>query len=193
MDMTHSGNSNEIRWYAGVPVGSNPLILLDFFTIMVISAVLCWGILLLAQFYFDGHVALPHLYGAAVIAFDLCLLFSAFYVIVSFIVMRNGYVARYRLDMTGAHCENIKCRPKATVPGFFHFCCYPVAEPQTYSRCVEKHVSWADVSSFAELRSLRVLILKGRRGTLMRIYCPDSQKYETVLTFLNDRIASERS
>ena len=189
MALTEKWRKHEIRWCAGVPVGTNPLILLDFLTILIIIALLCWGILLAAQFYFDGHVEPVHLYGAAVIAFDLCLLSTVFYAIVCFIVMRNSYAALYRLDEAGAHCDNLKCRPVSLDRKLFHICSYPVEEPNGYDRSVEKHVSWDEVANYVELRSLRVLLLKGRRGTLMRIYCPSKECYSAVLTYLTEKLA----
>ena len=73
-----SRSRDELRWSAGVPVGTNPLILLDFFTIMAVVFLLAWLILLAAQFYFDGFVQMQHVRGAAVVALDLCLLCAVF-------------------------------------------------------------------------------------------------------------------
>ena len=66
---------------------------------------------------------------------------------------------------------------------------FPVEPPQSWSKSVEKQVTWADVTDVTELASLRVLLLKGRRGTLMRVYCPDGETYAAALRFARERIS----
>ena len=180
---------DELRWTSGVPVGTNPLILLDFLTIEAVVFLLSWLILLAAQFYFDGFVHLSHVRGAAVIALDLCLLCALFYVVVAFVVLRNRYAAVYRFDENSARCENLKCFSKAADSALVHVRAFPVEPPQSWSKSVEKQVTWADVTDVTELASLRVLLLKGRRGTLMRVYCPDGETYAAALRFARERIS----
>ena len=184
-----SRSRDELRWSAGVPVGTNPLILLDFFTIMAVVFLLAWLILLAAQFYFDGFVQMQHVRGAAVVALDLCLLCAVFYVVVAFVALRNRYAAVYRFDASGAHCDNLKCFPKAVKGAFLRFRAFPIEPPQSWSKSVDKHVPWGDVTEAAELASLRVLLLKGRRGTLMRVYCPDDATYAAALRFAQEKIS----
>ena len=172
----------ELSWRVGVPVGSNPLILLDFASILVVAFLLAWLVLLAAQFYFG-----------AIVAFDFCVLLAIFYAVVCFLVMRNRYAALYRFDRTGAHCDNLKCYPKALSRKALHCLCYPIEPPPFSARSVEKHVGWGDVTRAAELRSLRVLLLKGKRGTLMRVYCPDRESYAAALRFAEAKIAAERT
>ena len=179
-----------LRWTAGVPVGTNPLILLDFFTIEAVVFLLSWLILLTAQFYFDGFVRLSHVRGAAVIALDLCLLCAVFYIVVAFVVLHNRYAAVYRFDENSARCENLKCFPKAAGSAFLRFRAFAVEPPQSWSKSVEKQISWGDVTGVTELASLRVLLLKGRRGTLMRVYCPDDEIYAAALSFARKRISA---
>ena len=185
-----SRSRDGLRWTAGVPVGTNPLILLDFLTIEAVVFLLAWLILLAAQFYFDGFVHLSHVRGAAVIGLDLCLLCAVFYVVVAFVVLRNRYAAAYRFDENGARCENLRCFPRALGSAFLRFRPFAVEPPQSWSKSVEKQVSWADVSEAAELPSLRVLLLKGRRGTLMRVYCPDAETYAAALRFACEKISA---
>ena len=183
----------ELSWRVGVPVGSNPLILLDFASILVVAFLLAWLVLLAAQFYFDGFVTAAHVWSGAIVAFDFCVLLAIFYAVVCFLVMRNRYAALYRFDRTGAHCDNLKCYPKALEWKALHCLCYPIDPPPFSPRSVEKHVAWSDVARVAELRPLRVLLLKGRRGTLMRVYCPDGGTYAAALRFVEAKIAAEQA
>ena len=183
-------SSPALRWSAGVPVGTNPLILLDFFTIMAVVFLLAWLILLAAQFYFDGFVQMQHVRGAAVVALDLCLLCTVFYVVVAFVALRNRYAAVYRFDANGAHCDNLKCFPRALQGAFLRFRAFPIEMPQSWSKSVDKHVPWGDVNEASELASLRVLLLKGRRGTLMRVYCPDDETYAAALRYAQEKLSA---
>ena len=183
----------ELSWRVGVPVGSNPLILLDFASILVVAFLLAWLVLLAAQFYFDGFVTAAHVWSGAIVAFDFCVLLAIFYALVCFLVMRNRYAALYRFDRTGAHCDNLKCYPQALSRKALHCLCYPIEPPPFSARSVEKHVGWGDVTRFTELRSLRVLLLKGKRGTLMRVYCPDPESYAAALRFVEAKIAAEQT
>ena len=183
----------ELSWRVGVPVGSNPLILLDFASILVVAFLLAWLVLLAAQFYFDGFVTAAHVWSGAIVAFDFCVLLAIFYALVCFLVMRNRYAALYRFDRTGAHCDNLKCYPQALSRKALHCLCYPIEPPPFSARSVEKHVGWGDVTRVVELRPLRVLLLKGKRGTLMRVYCPDRESYAAALRFVEAKIAAEQT
>ena len=71
-----------LRWFAGVPLGTNPLILLDFFTLLAIAWVVSWGALVATQFVLGGYVDVSHYKGAAVVASYLSLIFIGFYGVV---------------------------------------------------------------------------------------------------------------
>ncbi len=176
-----------LAWYAGVPLGSNPLILLDFLSLLAVSFMICWFVVLASQFYFDGYVERAHLWGAAVIAADLCFLFTIFYAVVCFIALRNRYAAHYRFDENGVSCDNLRTFPRALEWKILHFRAYPIVEPRDYSKNISKHTAWDDVTRVTELPELRVLVLRGRRGTLQRVYCPDEKIYAAAREFILER------
>ncbi|MGI6074985.1 MAG: hypothetical protein ACOYD9_01270 [Pyramidobacter sp.] len=176
-----------LQWYVGVPIGSNPLILVDFATALVVTFLLCFLVILAAQFYFDGYVGGAHLRGAAIISADLCLLLCVFYAVVCFIALRNRYAAQYRFDVNGARCNNLKAYPKPKVKKALHFRCYPIEDQREFSKNVERHVHWEDVTRVAELPELGVLTLKGRRGMLLRVYCPDEKTYRSAREYLKSK------
>lgn len=175
-----------LDWYIGVPLGSNPLILLDLVSLLAVAFVLCWVVLLAAQFWFDGFVELGHLWAAAIVAAHLCLLFTAFYVIVCFVVLRNRYAAQYLFDYEGARCHNLRCFPRALERRLLHCRPYAIEPPSDVTKSIEKFVPWTDVTQVTEIKELSVFVLRGRRGSLMRVYCPDGL-YGPARQYVRDR------
>ena len=175
-----------LRWYVGVPVGSNPLILLDFATALIVTFLLGWLVILIAQLYFDGYIGLSHLRGAAIVSLDLCFLLCIFYAVVCFVVLRNRYAALYRFDVNGAHCDNMRAYPKALKRCFIHFRCYPIEPQREFSKNVERQARWGDVTKITELPELGVLVLRGKRGMLLRVYCPDENIYRSARNYIRN-------
>lgn len=180
-----------LRWAVGVPLGSNPLIILDFLSILVIVWLISWMALLIAQFYFDGFVHLQHLKGAAVLASDLSALLTIFYLGVCFLMLRNRYAAVYRFDENGIFCDNLKTFPRALKWKPLHFRCYPIKDPDESGKKVSKHISWHEIVKAPKLAELRVIFLKGKRGTLLRIYCPTEEIMNEAAERIHERILHE--
>ena len=188
MSSLSDGDTNkQLRWFVGVPLGTNPLILVDLVTVLAIA----WGVsflaLLLLQFALGGYLAPDHLGAAADLSSYLTLVFVALYLVICFFIMRNHYAALYRFDSSGIYCENMRAHPRALDKALFRFRAYPI-EPQRESiRSVEKRAGWRDVTRVQQLKDLRVLILKGKRGTLMRVYCPDDHIFNEALAFIQEK------
>jgi hypothetical protein len=183
-DKKKKDETPSLQWYVGVPLGSNPLILLDFASALAVTFMLGWLVILIAQLYFDGYIGLSHLRGAAIVSMDLCFLLCIFYIVVCFGVLRNRYAAQYRFDVNGAHCDNMRAYPKALTRRLLHFRCYPIEPQREFSKNVERHTHWADVTKITELPELGVLVLRGRRGMLLRIYCPDEKIYRSAREYI---------
>lgn len=179
-----AGKETPLQWYVGVPIGSNPLIFVDFVTALIVTFSLSFLVILAAQFYFDGYIGEAHLRGAAVISADLCLLLCVFYAVVCFVALRNRYAAQYRFDVNGALCDNLKAYPRARVKKLLHFRCYPIEDQREFSKDVQRHVHWEDVTRVVEFPELGVITLKGRRGMLLRVYCPDEKIYRSAREYL---------
>ncbi|MGI6075398.1 MAG: hypothetical protein ACOYD9_03415 [Pyramidobacter sp.] len=176
-----------LRWYTGVPLGTNPLILLDFFTLLAIAWVVSWAALIATQFVLGGYVNLTHYKGAAVVASYLSLIFIGFYVVACFLITLNRYAALYRCDDNAIFCENMRCNPKALERRLLRFAPYPIEPVRTPIRSVSRRVLWKDVGKMQNIDALRAIVLKGKRGTLMRVYCPDEKIYSQALEFIAGR------
>jgi len=176
-----------LRWFTGVPLGTNPLILLDFVTLLAIAWVVSWGALVATQFVLGGYVDVSHYKGAAVVASYLSLIFIGFYGVICFIITRNRYAALYRCDRTAILCENMRCAPRALERRLLRFAPYPIEPVRSSIRSVERRALWKDVTKVQKIDTLRVIVLKGKRGTLMRVYCPDDRLYADALAFVTER------
>ncbi|MDY4031882.1 MAG: hypothetical protein SOY64_02275 [Pyramidobacter sp.] len=176
-----------LRWFVGVPLGTNPLILLDFSTLLAIAWVVSWGALVATQFVLGGYVDISHYKGAAVVASYLSLIFIGFYGVICFIITRNRYAALYRCDRAAILCENMRCAPRALERRLLRFAPYPIEPVRDPIRSVERRALWKDVTKVRKIDDLRVIVLKGKRGTLMRVYCPDEKIYAEALAFVAER------
>ncbi|RKJ78894.1 MULTISPECIES: hypothetical protein [unclassified Pyramidobacter] len=176
-----------LRWFVGVPLGTNPLILLDFITLLAIAWVVSWGALVATQFVLGGYVDVSHYKGAAVVASYLSLIFIGFYGVICFIITRNRYAALYRCDRAAILCENMRCAPRALERQLLRFAPYPIEPVRAPIRSVERRALWKDVTKVRKIDDLRVIVLKGKRGTLMRVYCPDGKIYAEALAFVAER------
>ena len=180
------GNKS-LRWYTGVPIGTNPLILMDMATILAIL----WGaaaltVTLLQIFFGDALTAL-HLQGAVLFASYLVLLGGGVFLAVSFLLLQNRYIALYRFDDEGAYCESMR-RGKGPLAESLHWRPFPVKPLNGPARTAKKSVPWGDIQRAELLEGMRVILLKARRGTALRVYCPDSRICSEALRFAEEKI-----
>lgn len=184
---SESSGEKQLRWFVGVPLGTNPLILLDFGTLLIIAWGVSWVALLLLQFVMGGGIELAHLRDAAAVASYLTVVFTGLYLLICFIIMRNHYAALYRFDGSGIFCENMRCHPKPLHRALIRFQPFEIEPQQTSIRSVERTLSWHEVTRIQLLTELHVLVLKGKRGTLMRVYCPNDAIFTEALAFVKER------
>lgn len=173
----------KLRWYVGVPLGTNPLILLDLAILLSIGWAVSWLALLALQAGFGGFLEVSHLREAAGTAGYLILIFLALFGAVCFLVMRNRYAALYRFDPGEAFCDNMRANPKALDGRLFHFRGWPIDPNVEPIRSTDRCVRWEDVTAVQPIDAMRVLLLRGRRGVLMRVYCPDDAVYRQALLY----------
>ena len=169
-ERTEGSLPSRLRWYVGVPLGTNPLILLDLS-------------LLALQAGFGGYVDASHVKGAALVSGYLVLVFLGLFGVVCFVVMRNRYAALYRFDEEDAFCDNMRSNPRAADGRRLHFTGYPIDPILEVIRSTERRARWEDVTTVQPMDAMRVLLLRGRRGVLMRVYCPDDATYDQALLY----------
>ena len=163
-----------LRWFCGVPVLANPLILIDLFTAVVVvwfSAVL---LITAAQALLgDGPLLGSHIAAACSLATYAAALIPLMYFGVCLLLCRFEENGIFLETMRGAGREG----------GIFRTRPFPVDEQISPARSAVKDVSWADVKGVRELKSMSAFQLRGRFGTLATVYCPDADTYARALDF----------
>ncbi len=176
-----------LRWYTGIPIGTNPLILMDIATVLAIL----WGVtaltVTLLQVFFGDTLTGVHIQGAVLFATYLVLFAGSVFLAVSFLLLRNRYIALYRLDDDGAYCESMK-RGFGPIGESMHWRPFPVKPVNGPARTAKKSVPWERIQRVEPLKEMGVILLKAGRGTALRIYCPDSRIYAEALEFVREKI-----
>ena len=177
-----------MRWFVGVPIGTNPFILRDFARTACILWVVVAALVAAAQLFVGGSLGGAQILGAASFAGYMVLCAAAAFALVAFLLFQNRYVALYRFFDDAVYCESMRARGFALMEAA-HAHPFPVEPPEGRGRSATKVVPWREVRGFVPMKSSRAIDLKGTRGTLLRIYCPDDAVYEQALACVQERAA----
>ena len=183
------------RWSALVPIATNPLILLDVLMVLFVAGGVAVSALLLAQWFFAGFVSIANVREALLLALLLDALFFSLFFAGVFLFLRNRYVAVYSVNEREIYCENI--RPARFTPpegaSFFMTRAILLSGPVEVDKSTVRKVYWREVARIEELPEIGVLVLKGRRGTLLRLYCPGGNALIDVLSLSGAFLAESRA
>ncbi len=177
-----------LRWFCGVPVLTNPLLLMDLASVLVILWFVTVLIMALAQVTFGGGaLEETHLTAASIYASYLVLLVGVLFVVVCLLFYRRGYVMCYRFEDNGVFVETLRAR---NVPGAsgLHVRPFVVGVPEEIVGSVARDVDWSDVWSLRELAGMNSFQLRGKYGRLAQIYCPDEKTYREALAFARGKV-----
>ena len=172
-----------MRWFCGVPVLANPIILIDLFTAVVIIWFVSVLLVVGAQALLGAHIA-----AACVWATYVAAAMPLMYAVICLLFFRRGYVILYRLEENGLFMETMR-GSSLSGGGVFAVRPFPVPDQSSPARSVTKDVSWADVKAVRELREMRAPQLRGRFGALATVYCPDRAVYEQALDLIRKKAA----
>jgi hypothetical protein len=175
--------SAPIRWFAGVPIASNPLFLGDLGLILLFLGPGSAIFVTLAQFFMGVSPGKSMFQVTATLAGYVMAFIIAAFATGSLLFFGNRFVALYRLQYDGIYFESMR---GAMVPlaDFLHWKPFPVSPKLNSGRSVIKFVLWDEVRSIKPHDSLRTILLRGRRGAILRIYCPDETVYNEALDFI---------
>lgn len=175
----------QLRWFVGVPVVTNPIIVLD----VSLASVIVWMgttlVIAAGQQFIGSGLTYPALMAAAMYATYLAGAIIAVFVIAGLFVLRNKYAALYRIDDKGVYVETM--RASGVTGGFFRTRPFPIGPIQRL-KSTPRTFLWKDIAGCQEIYSVRTLALKGKRGTLTKIYCPDEKTYQAARAALNARV-----
>lgn len=178
-------NGAPMRWFAGVPIASNPLLLRDLGLTLLLLGLGSAVFVTLAQFFMGVSPGKSMFQVTATLAGYVAAFIIAAFAIGSLLLFGNRFVTLYRLQYDGIYCESMR---GAVFPlaDFLHWRPFQVSPTLNSGRSVIKFVLWDEVRSIKPYESLRTILLQGRGGTIMRIYCPDENVYNEALDFIRD-------
>lgn len=178
-------------WYVGIPLCTNPLIVLDVVTL----ASLLWGGGMLFVMIGQATIGDGLTRGAVIASFYvgmyLALAALAAFFLVGVFIFRNRYAALYRIDAHGIYCEYMRggIRAVGKTGLFSGFAVEPVRDPR---KTVEKRIPWEDIGSLRVMENARVMVVRGKRGNLAKIYCPDDAVLQKAQTLIRNTIPGPR-
>lgn len=175
-------------WYVGIPICTNPLIILDVITV---AAILWAGgmlFVMLGQATIGGGLTYDAVMASFFIGMYLALAALAAFVFVGGFLFGNRYAALYRIDAHGIYCEymrgDIHAIGRIFLPGR-GYAVSPVRDPH---KTVEKRIQWESIRSIGVMEKQRVLVIRGRRGTLAKVYCPDAAVLQKAERMIRDAL-----
>ena len=182
-DEPRKTSPDRLRWFVGVPVGTNPLILLDVGIMIAIAWMVSFVVLFGLQRAFGGSVGWPQIRDILTVSSYLSLVFLTIFLVGSFALLRNRYGALYVMDREETFCQNMQGSLRALDGLSIHWRGFPIEPMSDPTRSVERRCPWKDVRSVQCLDGPLAILLRGKRGVLMRVYCPDRGTYEDARKF----------
>ena len=175
------GPGAPMRWFAGVPIVTNPLLLQDLFRAAVAVWVGVFFLALLVQFAFGGVPGGEEILAAFAFAGWLPLFLFCVFAVFGVVFFRNRYVALYRFDADGVYCESMVKRG-GPLKESLHLRPFPVGEILEPARSVVKTLPWEEIDAVRSMEDMLVVLLKKKGGVRMRLYCPDEMLFSRVLS-----------
>lgn len=186
-----SGADGKLHWSVGVPVATNPIIFKDILCLAAIvwagGAVLAACVQLFAGNGLNGAALLMSLAYAGLLSLGVVALF----LFAGLFLISNRYGVFYKMDDQIIYCETTRGELHGKAVGLLRWKPYPVDPLIPYKSSI-KTVYWEDIQSVLPVPSFRAMILKGKYGGSMRIYCPDDATFEAALAAVSARVAEER-
>lgn len=180
-------SEKQLRWFVGIPVVTNPIIALD----VSLASVIVWMgatiVIAAGQQFIGSGLTYPALMAAVMYAAYLAGAIIAVFFIAGLFVLRNKYAALYRIDNKGVYVETM--RATGVKNGLFNTRPFPIG-PIHRHKSTPRTFLWKDITGYQPIDSMRALILKGKRGTLTKLYCPDEKTFQAALAALNERLAT---
>lgn len=178
-------NNSQLRWFVGIPVVTNPIIVLDVSLAVVVVWLGTTVVVAAGQQFIGSGLTHASLMAAVMYAAYLAGAIIAVFLIAGIFALRNKYAALYRIDARGVYVETMRANE---IKGeWFHTAPFPIG-PIHRLKSTPRVFAWQDITGYQEVDSVRAITLKGKRGTLTKIFCPDDDVYAAALRALDARL-----
>ncbi|MDD2206342.1 MAG: hypothetical protein WCQ97_07535 [Aminobacterium sp.] len=169
-----------LSWETGIPMLSNPFVLIEFIIFALFIWIVVTGIGVIAIFGLSGVFTIYALWLAIKVGGFAALMFSGVFVLVSLLFFSNRFYGRFYLDREGVLYVTVRGRAVSHAP-LFATRPFPVSDLDVTKRA-EKRVYWNRVDTIEPFEKWRVIGLKKKNKTVLRLYCPDKEIYDRALT-----------
>lgn len=185
-----------MRWFAGVPIDTNPFIMRD----LGIALLVLWPTVFL---FVLGSQALLARAGAAGnaagfswnAAFIMALSLGTYvalgavgaFLLIAAAVFGNRFVVMYRLYEDALYYETMR-PPRGSAFLKTDRKPFPVEELLDPPASVSKYIALCDIEWVEPHVLFRMFELRGKKGMLARVYCPDEATYEKALACIAEAV-----
>ncbi len=195
MSSSASGTASQgrvlMRWFSGVPIASNPFIIRD----VAIGLAVLWPLVFL--FVLGAQPVLSRAAGgtgaqaggglamALSTASYVAVGAAAVFLLAGAALFRNRFVMMYRLSEDALFVETMRAplSVPARLPAMKPF---PVEDLIDPPASVTKFIALRDIVRIVAHERYRMFELRGSKGPLARVYCPDGPTYAKAFACIAD-------
>lgn len=180
-------DSVSVRWHVGVPIMTNPFILVDFARFILITVLIIFVMVLIPQWFYTRSIGTREVAALLKLCALGAALFTACFAAIGIFFLRNRYYALYVLNDRHIYYENIKGSDES---GFFSLALrpFPVKGRLNAVRVQRREISWQKVDSFVDFPAMRTILLKRGMWEILKLYLPDRAVHERARAFLEARL-----
>ncbi|CAK7051828.1 MAG: hypothetical protein DELT_01077 [Desulfovibrio sp.] len=180
-------------WETAVPIATNPFTLMELLQMCLTGAgvglaIMASGLWIVGGGLQPGDVSL--LFAAAGV---FLVAVAAAFIAVSLLFFGNRYYAEYNLTKTGVYCRLTRGRDQSGQKFAFAVKPFPVEGYISGKTTKEKELPWDKTDHFVNFPEMRSVQLKRGWWHMMRLYSPDAETHNEVVTFLSGKLREKKA
>ncbi|WP_350449906.1 hypothetical protein [Aminobacterium mobile] len=188
--MSRRNEIKEFGWEVGIPMLSNPFVLVEFIVFFLFIWIVVTGIALIVI------VSTSHSFNFWVLGYALqaggiaAALFAGVFLCIALLFFGNRFYGKYYLDNDGILYTTVRGQAFSKAP-LFTVRPFPVGRIDMNKKA-EKRVYWQNVDTIEPFEKWRVIGLKKKSKTILRLYCPDEEIYDRALVWCQEILKSKK-
>lgn len=185
-------SSANLRWQVAVPLSTNPFILAELLQFAFVGGFIALITLSVGVWFMEGMISSEDIVSSMSIALVVILGVLGAFFLISVLFFGNRYFATYRLDAGGIYQEGTRGNDGGPAWSLkIHP--FPIVGSVMAERTRSRHLPWEKVDRFQDIPSMRTVLLRRGFWHMARLYTPDAQTHEQVVSFLARRLEKVRS
>ena len=185
--LTEDPTDGSVRWGVGVPLITNPFILVDLARFVLVAMFVILVMAAIPQWAYAGEFTETQVLAICRLCLWGAALFAIAFAIIGGLFFRNRFYAVYVLNDRHIYYENVKGRDGGF---FFIWNCrpFPMEGSLDVARRISREISWSKVDSFVDFPGMRTILLKRGMWEILKLYTPDEAVHSRVSAFLGSRL-----